>query len=315
VNSCARSDIGAPSSGEDVEKQSPSIRIAVAQILGRQNPFELDALRACGRDVRLMMREAASKGARLVHFHEGALSTYPDKHVMSVHGPQDLGPADWSRFDWGILQEELAEIAALARKLGLWTILGAVHRLTPPHRPHNSLHVISDQGQLVTRYDKRFISNSEILYLFSPGREPTVFDVDGFRFGCAICIEVHFPEPFLEYERLGVDCLLFSSYSEEPMFGVMAQAHAVTNGYWLSVAVPSQYSRALASGIISPNGRWLTQGPQDGTTALVVGELDRTGPEVDIPLYRARPWRRTARSGLYEKHFVTDPRSENRGTF
>jgi hypothetical protein len=31
-------------------------------------------------------------------------------------------------------------------------VLGSAHPLTPPHRPHNSLYVISDQGHVVNRY-------------------------------------------------------------------------------------------------------------------------------------------------------------------
>ncbi|MGW3046272.1 hypothetical protein ACWC9T_41345 [Kitasatospora sp. NPDC001159] len=53
-------------------------------------------------------------------------------------------------------------IAALAGELGLWTVFGSLHLLTPPRRPHNSLYVVSDHGDLVARYDKRFLSNTEL---------------------------------------------------------------------------------------------------------------------------------------------------------
>jgi predicted amidohydrolase len=87
--------------------------------------------------------------------------------------------------------------AGLAAQLGLWTVFGSLHPLTPPRRPHNSLYVISPSGVVVTRYDKRFLSNTEITWMYTPGREPVVFDAEGLRFGCALCIEVTFPRSSL----------------------------------------------------------------------------------------------------------------------
>ena len=117
-------------------------------------------------------------------------------------------------------------------------VVGCNQNNTPPNRPCNSLFVISGQGGLVSRYNKRVCSHSEITDWYSPGRDPQVFSVDGFRMGCALCIEIQFPEVFAEYERLDVDCVLFSAYSQGPMFWTQAQGHAASNNIWLSVGVP-----------------------------------------------------------------------------
>ena len=155
--------------------------------------------------------------------------------------------------------------ADLARELGLWVVVGSSHRLTPPHRPHNSLYVISDRGEVATRYDKRFLSHTEITGWHTPGREPCVFEVDGWRFGCALCIEVHFPEVFREYAELGVDCVLFSAYADDPMFGIQAQGYAASHSYWVSVSIPTQMSRGLTSRLIAP-----TRGDPGGGGAIGV---------------------------------------------
>jgi predicted amidohydrolase len=105
------------------------------------------------------MRDAHCAGAGLVHFPEGAM-TCPKKKIMSVSGPADVGPADWERVDWAVLRDELAATVALAGELRLWTVLGSIHRLTSPHRPHNSLYVISDRGEIATRYDERMLSRT-----------------------------------------------------------------------------------------------------------------------------------------------------------
>jgi predicted amidohydrolase len=144
------------------------------------------------------MRDASRAGARLVHFPEGATCS-PHKKIMSADGPDTAGPADWSCFRWDVLGEELAATARLAGELRLRTVLGSVHRLTPPHRPHNSLYVIGDRGRIATRYDERMLSSTKVTYLYAPGSAPVTFEVDGVSFGAALGTEAAFPEIFGDY--------------------------------------------------------------------------------------------------------------------
>jgi predicted amidohydrolase len=217
----------------------------------------------------------------------------------------------WDDVDWTAVREEIQAIADLAAELGIWVVLGSAHPLTPPHRPHNSLYVISDQGQVVTRYDKRFCSNTEITQFYRPGFVPVVFDVDGYRFGCAICIEVNFPQLFAEYERLGVDCLLLPAWPVDSVFFLKAQAHAAINNYWLSLSVPGQCADLMRSAVIGPDGTVLAA-VQPGTELAAV-TLDRAAPEFHVPLNLARPWRAEANAGeIYRRRQVDDPRSTDR---
>ncbi|MFE5859672.1 carbon-nitrogen hydrolase family protein [Streptomyces virginiae] len=183
-------------------------------------------------------------------------------------------PADWSHAAWDVLREEAESITALAGELGLWTVFGSIHPLTPPNRPHNSLYIVSDQGRLVARYDKRFLSHTEVSFLYVPGREPLVFEVNGIRIGCALCVE----------------------------------------GY----SVPAQFSATVPSGIVGLGGRWLARCPADGRPALAIADidLDSKEPDIDVVIRYARPWRRSARAGLYGGlHATNDPRSENGTAF
>jgi predicted amidohydrolase len=268
--------------------------IAAAQSTVSHNP------RQNGMEIRSLMQRAHDAGARLVHFPEGAMSGYPT----------------FENQDWDVLREELELTAALAGKLKLWTVIGSNHRLTSPNRPHNSLYVISDSGDIVTRYDKRLCSFNEINNHYSPGRDPVVFIVDGFRFGCALCIEINFPELFLEYEKLNIDCLLFSSNGKAQIFGILAQGHAAANNYWFSVSIAAQYADALPSGIIGPDGCWIAQCTSDAIPDLSLAQLDRSSVQFDIALNKARPWRRLARDGeTFATKFARDDRSENKTEF
>lgn len=278
------------------------LRIAIAQ-----SPVTTDP-RENGTIVRHLMRQAAAAGARLVQFPEGAMSGYPSGEAKQIL-------AGWP-VDWAALRAELEETAVLARELRLWVALGSNHPLTPPHRPHNSLYVISDQGELAGRYDKRLISFSEVNDWYAPGSEALVFDVDGFRFGLALCIEIQFAELFVDYAARACDAVLLSSYSKDEMFAIQAQGHAASNTLWIGFSVPAQCSEAAPSGLVGPHGRWLAQAPADGTQALVIADLDRNDEALFVALNHARPWRRRARAGeLHDPARVSDPRSADKTSF
>ena len=256
---------------------------------------------ANGQHVRDLMKDARDADARLIHFPEGALSGYVKAQIE-----------DWNGVDWPCIRAEAEQIAVLAKKLGIWVVLGCNHHLSAPHRPHNSLYVFSDKGELVYRYDKRWCSHNELCDWYTPGREPVVFDINEFRFGCTLCIEVQFPELFLEYERLGIDCMLFSAHSDDPMFETLSQAHAATYNYWISVSAPAQCSDGLPAALIGPDGRLIARGTTDGKPKLVIAQLNRDEPQYSVALTKARPWRSAARAGdIYRVRQVDDDRSSD----
>jgi predicted amidohydrolase len=293
-----------------------TLRLAVAQTTVPDDPADAGALRESGAQIRSLMRDAHASGATLAQFPEGAV-VYPGKRVVSSAGPAVLAEADWTRADWDVLRTEAEAIAGLAAQLGLWTVFGSLHPLTPPRRPHNSLYVIAPDGAVVTRYDKRFLSSTEVSWMYTPGTDPVVFEAGGLRFGCALCIEVHFPEIFAEYERLDTDCVLVSVMVDDAVRPVIAQAFAALHSYWVGYSTPAQYSRSAPAGIVAPGGRWIARCPANGQPAITVADLDPgRDPDIAGAVRFARPWRRAARRGLYDAHHAPDdPRSSNRTGF
>ncbi|WP_426228200.1 carbon-nitrogen hydrolase family protein [Pararhizobium sp. DWP3-4] len=260
---------------------------------------------ANGAAIRVMIVNAAEKGARIVGFCEGALSGYSKFQIGS--------PAEWEGFDWAAQEAALRSIAALCGELGIFAVVGGAHRLPAGHPPHNSVYVLSDSGSLLTRYDKRFLSNSELGGWYTPGALPIIVEVDGFRLGCAICIESQFPEIFSDYERMGVDGVIFSSYGLPSYFQIALRAHAGLNCLWIGAATPAQKAGKGPAGIIGPDGEWMAQCAPTPEPGLVVADLDRTDPTYDIPLQKGRPWRVRARQGdIYRDQMIDDPRSHTR---
>ena len=142
-----------------------------------------------------------------------------------------------------------------------------------------------------------------------------MFEVCGWRFGCALCIEIQFAEVFQDYADRAVDCVLFSSYSEDPMFGVQAQGYAASHNFWVSVSVATECSHALTSRLVGPNGE-VQEVVMAMSSGIVIETLDADDPRWDVALKRSRPWRSQARQGgIYRERYVDDPRSTNRSQY
>lgn len=274
------------------------IKIATAQ-----SHIDKD-VKANGTEIRELMKQAANEGADLIHFPEGALSGYSKKEVK-----------DWQAFDWPNIKTQLDLIADLANKLGIWVVLGCSHQLTPPNRPHNSLYVISNNGDVHTRYDKQLCSFNETMNWYTPGQSTCVFEIADIRFGCALCIEIQFPELFLEYLSQNVHCMLFSAYDDSQMFSIQAQGYAASCSSWISHSIPTAMSHTTSSKMIGPSGE-VINACKNNSSGMIINTIDLDAEEWDIPIQRARPWRTTAREGsIYRERYVSDDRSENKQIF
>ena len=275
-----------------------SLKIATSQLLISED------VRENGREIRRQMTLAKEQGADLIHFPEGAMSGYVKNQIW-----------DWQDVDWSLLKGELEQTKALAGELGIWAVIGSNHSLSEGNRPHNSLYVLSNEGKLHTRYDKQWCSNTEINDWYTPGQSLTVFEVNGWRLGCAICIEIQFPELFLAYGREHVDCLLYSTYADKPMFGTQAQGYAASHNFWISFSNVASHSEVLASRMIAPNGEIQNVCEVEGSS-FILSTLDPKDASWHEALNYAKPWRKKAREGdIYRSRFVDDVRSKDNGSF
>ena len=151
--------------------------------------------------IERLLRRAKKAKADIVHFPECALSGYVGTDFANFEG-----------YDWEQLKKETQKIMALAKKLRLWVVLGSTHRLTPdrnirgqakPNKPHNSLYLISPQGKIVDRYDKRFCLKGE-MRRYTPGNKFVNFTINGVKCSLLICFDARFPEMYRELYKQGV---------------------------------------------------------------------------------------------------------------
>jgi predicted amidohydrolase len=202
------------------------------------------------RAIQQFLKKARKKNAAIVHFSECALSGYVGADFPSFED-----------YDWALLREETRKIIALAGELGLWVVLGSSHPLTEPHWPHNSLYLISPEGKIADRYDKRFCTPGDLDH-FTPGDRFVTFTINDVKCALLICFDLRFPELYRELYKLGVQCLFQSFYNARQrgpsvhthIMRQTMQAHAATNHMWVSMTNSCGYYSPYPSCFIQPDG-------------------------------------------------------------
>jgi deaminated glutathione amidase len=308
--------------------------MAVLRVATCQFPVSVD-IDANLRHVRRQMRFAASRGARVAHFCEGALSGYAGTDFDS-----------FERFDWDRLAAAHSAVAELAGELGLWVVVGSAHPLHPPHRPHNSLYVIDDLGRVVERYDKRFCSGDTAgsigdLAHYSPGDHFSVWTIDGVTCGALICYDYRYPELYRGYKRLRVQLVFHSFHAANASPERIAEIGAAigpelrgcnpaaTHTY-PGITMPAAMTAAAASNHVwiscpnssAPESLWPAFFVRaDGiTTARLrrnIAGVCISSVDTEQDLYDSTiTWRDRAMSGVLNSgSLVNDPRSEDRSSF
>ncbi len=217
------------------------------------------------RQICDFLRKAKKSGADIVHFPECALSGYIGFDFPNFDG-----------FDWELLKKETLGIMAMAGKLKLWVVLGSVHPLTPPNKPHNCLCLIGPDGKIHDRYDKRFCVKGE-LRRFTPGNRFVFFAIDGVKCSLLICFDLRFPELYRQLYTQGVNCVFQSFYNARQkgpsvhthIMRQTMQCHAATNHFWMSMSNASGYYSPYPSCFIQPDGVIIRQLKQNKAGIMV----------------------------------------------
>ncbi len=268
-----------------------------------QFPVTAD-IEANATQIAALMKQAAEQNADLVHFSECALSGYAGVDFDDFDG-----------YDWNQLKEKTQEIMELAGQLGIWVVLGSSHPLTPPHKPHNSLYLISPEGKLAGRYDKRFCTTLDFDN-YTPGDHFVHFDINGVRCSLLICFDLRFPELYRELYKARVQCVFQSFYNARQqgpsvhtdIMRQTMQANAANNGLWASMTNSCGWYCPYPSCFIQPDGKIVAQ-IDDHKEGLMINTINTHDKFYDP----SAPYRHMAVEGKLSNatEQITDPRSEN----
>lgn len=254
--------------------------------------------------IESFLREAKKRRADIVHFPECGLSGYASVDLESS-----------AEYDWDLLVERTKSIMTLAGRLKLWVVLGSVHRLTKPNKPHNSLYLINPKGKIVDRYDKRFGMEID-LKNYTAGNRFVTFRINGVKCALLICFDLRFPELYRELKKLKVQCIFQSFYNARqkgpsPHTYIMRQTmqcRAATNYFWASMTNSSGYYSPYPSCFIRPDGKIIAQLKQN-RSSLMINTVDTTRQFYDP----SAPFRDIAIQGKLSNgpSKIDDPRSKN----
>ncbi|HEX9883639.1 MAG TPA: carbon-nitrogen hydrolase family protein [Desulfobaccales bacterium] len=227
---------------------------------------------------RAFIQEAAGRGAQLVALPE---------HFAYL-GPQDREPPSAQPLEGHLV----AEFQDLARKLGIFLLLGSFPELAAPgERPFNTSVLLSPQGQILASYRKLHLFDVDLpggatyqeSHFIQPGTEVVVTPLPGtpFTAGLAICYDLRFPELFRALSARGADLLLvpsaFTVATGRDHWEVLLRARAIENlAYLIAPAQWGQHSPGRRSYgrslIVDPWGQVLAQAP-DGE-GVIYARLD-----------------------------------------
>lgn len=259
-----------------------------------------------GAYIRRLMGQAKKKRAEIVHFSECSLSGYAGVDLPSMKG-----------FDWDLLRAETTEIIELAAKLKLWVVLGSAHELSGKNRPHNSLYLITPDGRIKDRYDKRFCTGSDVNH-YSAGDHFSIFTINGIKCALLICFDLRFPELYRELKRKKVECIFQSFYNARQkgrtihtdIMRQSMQCRAATNYFWVSMTNSCAFRSPYPSCMIQPDGK-ISGILQFHRPGVMVNTVDTTKELYDASvIYRNK----TMKGALSGGTVVKDARSRRRTT-
>jgi formamidase len=199
-------------------------------------------------------------------------------------------------------------LAGIARETGLWLVPGSVYERANDGRIHNTVVVLSPEGDLVARYRKVFPWQPH--ESCAPGDRFVTFDLPGLgRIGLAVCYDGNFPETVRQLAWMGAEVVLqptLTTTSDRDAELVMARANAIFNQLYvvsLNAGAPAGLGRSV---IVDPEGlvRLLAGDSEELLTDVL--DLDavervrrygtagvsrmweqilRAGPDIELPMY------------------------------
>lgn len=292
-----------------VRKRTKSLRVATCQ-------FSVEGDIAQNRRwILQQIEEAADAKADVAHFSECALSGYAGVDIPNIDA-----------LNWNELHAATCDILAAARQRNIWVLLGSTHRLDDRTKPHNSVYVISPQGRIVDRYDKRFCTGTNgskptlDLCHYTPGDRHVVFKIGGVMCGIGICYDYRFPELFRELKRRGVQVLFQSFHNArtsvvaDPKYNIWKtivpatmQCRAAENHFWVSANNSTARPSRWASFAIQPDGL-ITGRLRLHKPGVLITEMALDREYFDVP----GAWREAAMQGtLHSGRTVDHPRSRD----
>ncbi len=226
-----------------------------------------------------LTREAAKAGAQFVGLPEYCAGLdSKDGRLYPVAPAEEEHPV-------------LPAMAALARELSIWLLIGSIGVKSADGRIHNRSFMLTPEGMIAARYDKIHLFDVDLgegrLYresaTIAPGAKAVIAPMIEGSIGLSICYDIRFPHLYRAYAQAGAGIMAipaaFTRVTGEAHWHVLQRARAIENGAY--VIAPAQYGTLSGGGqcyghslIVDPWGRVLADaGDGEG---FIIAEIDLT---------------------------------------
>ena len=180
-------------------------------------------------------------------------------------------------------------LAAAAKELGLWVLLGSLGIVRADGRIDNRAYLIDPAGRIAARYDKIHLFDVDLeagkeyreSATIAPGSVAVVADTPWGGLGLSICYDLRFPQLYRRLAHEGATMLAvpagFTRLTGKAHWHVLCRARAIENGAY--VIAPCQ-NGTLEGGaecfghslIVDPWGEILADGGEE--EGVVIAEID-----------------------------------------
>ncbi|MEK2475744.1 nitrilase-related carbon-nitrogen hydrolase [Streptomyces noursei] len=239
--------------------------IAAAQFPSVPGDIAGNAARMAG-----LVTKAAERGAGLVVFAELALTHYDLSAIAADPAGLSVLPDD----------PRLTPIREACRATGVAAVVNGPGRgIGDDARPTIASFVYGPDGDLLTRYDKRHLFETENA-VFAPGSAHGRFTLGGIRFALATCFDNSFPEVPKQAAADGCRVYLSSAFHGDAervaRYGELARAHGLHVLLANGIGVGSPGPAAGLSGCWLPSGEPVaaaSAGPDGAGAELALSDV------------------------------------------
>ncbi len=213
--------------------------------------------------IRLIEQAVDAEGKGVYVLPEYTLCPLPNAAAAAAHQEPVPGPMT-GRF------------GEIARKRGIWIVIGMSETSTDPMRPYNAIVILGPQGELY-RYHKTHLYEPGVegsireTQMYMPGESLDVFNIEGWCVGVMVCFDGNFPEVPRVLSLKGAQIILYCNGRN--IVGQEAEVASAANATVVLVANYVGYS-GMDTGL--GTSRIITP-PQDNWAKPVVVEGQKEG--------------------------------------
>ncbi|TPN74995.1 carbon-nitrogen hydrolase family protein [Mesorhizobium sp. CU2] len=227
-------------------------------------------------DMELLVRQAAGQGAAYVQTPEMTGALVRDKQA-AVFATEDKDVV-------------FATARRLAKELGIYLHIGSTAILRADGKLANRAFLFAPDGSAIAGYDKIHMFDVDLdngeswreSASYEPGTQAVVTDIEGVKFGFAVCYDLRFPQLFRAEAMAGAEVLTvpaaFTRQTGEAHWHVLLRARAIENGAYVIAAAQGglhedgreTYGHSL---IVDPWGRVIAEAAHN-EPGVIVAEID-----------------------------------------